>query len=196
LQLTGGPIKRKKKFHRQPQRTFYQINQYIRAPEVRLIDEQGKQIDVMPIEKARQLSREQSLDLVEVAPQAKPPVVKLIDFKKFKYLESKKQQEQQKKAKKGDLKEVRLTPFIADGDYQVRLKRLNEFLKEGHRIRVSIFFKGRQLAHKQAGYDLIAKVLGELEGAAKSDQNPKFIGRKLIAYIIPDKQAAKKTDTQ
>jgi translation initiation factor IF-3 len=191
LFTTGGPIKRR--YHKRRSQPFYQINQYIRATQVRLIDAQGKQIGVMPITQARQLSRQQGLDLVEVAPKAQPPVVKIIDFKKFKFQESKKQQEQQKKTKKGDLKEIRLTPFMAEGDYQVRLKRIHEFLKNGHRIRISVFYKGRQMANRQAGYDLINKLVSDLSGLAKPDQPPKFIGRKLIAYIVPDKQPAKKS---
>ncbi len=176
------------RYKRAEQKIKHRINQQIRAPEVRLIGQDGKQIGLMSVAEALAKAREANLDLVEIAPKAKPPVVKVIDYKKFQYLESKKLSQQKKSAKKGDLKEIRLRPFMADGDYQVKLKRIKEFLNDGNQVRVSVYFKGRELAHKSKGYELVSRALADLGEIAKLDQPAKFAGRNVIANFSPSKK--------
>lgn len=130
---------------------------------------------------ALKIAGEKGLDLVEVAPKANPPVAKIIDFKKFKYLENKKQRES-KKGAKVELKEVRLTPFIAKGDLDTRLEKIREFLGDGHRVKIVVRFAGRQITRKEFGYQLIEKVVNQLEEFAKPDGKPKERGRQI--YLV------------
>jgi translation initiation factor IF-3 len=185
-------LKRKK---RQQKRNsvgkFYRINQYIQAREVRVVDEQGAQIGVLPIFNAIQKAKEQGKDLVEVAPNAQPPVAKIIDFKKFKYLEAKKEREEKKAKKGGDLKEVRFTPFMADGDINTRIKRIREFLGDGFKIKLKVWFSGRELTRKEFGYRLIERVLAEIGEAASKEGEPRFQGREIYLIIAPSKTGGK-----
>jgi len=172
---------------------FYRINQYIQAKEVRVVDESGKQIGIMPIFAAIQKAREAGIDLVEVAPNAKPPVAKIIDFKKFKYLEAKKEREEKKGQKGGELKEVRFTPFIAQNDLNIRVERIKEFLKEGNKVRVIVRFSGRQITKKDFGYKVINQVIEKLGELAKKESEPKFLGRELSLILAPKRTSEKRT---
>jgi translation initiation factor IF-3 len=164
---------------------FYRLNQYITAPTVRVVDEQGKQIGILPISEALKKAKELKADLVEVAPDANPPVCKIIDFKKFKYLEAKKHQEEKRKSKKVEIKEIRLTPFIAKNDFDFRIKRAEEFLKEGNKVKISVKFHGRQLTRKEFGYELIAKAKENLSPHAQVETEPKFVGNQLEVLLSP-----------
>jgi len=164
----------------QKQKQYYNTNYYINHPTVRLIDEDAKQIGVMSIEEARARSRQTGLDLVEISPQANPPVVKLISFSKFKYQEDKKKSLEKKKTKGGDLKEIKMTPFIGDGDYQTRLKRAKKFLTTGNKVKLSIKFLGRQITRKEFGYDLANRFTTDLEDIAQPETEAKLMGKILI----------------
>ncbi|MCJ7793122.1 MAG: translation initiation factor IF-3 [Candidatus Marinimicrobia bacterium] len=166
---------------------FYRINQSIQAKEIRVVDETGKQIGVLTIDKALKQAQDKGLDLVEVAAKAKPPVCKIIDFKKFKFQEAKKQQQDKKKSKKVEIKVVQLSPFIAENDLNFRLKRAEEFLKGGDKVKIAVVFKGRQITKKEFGYQLLEKVLVRLEALAAVDLNPKMAGRKLEITLKPVK---------
>lgn len=168
-------------------RKFYRINHYIQAQKVRVVDEAGKQIGVLLLGEALKKAEKTGLDLVEVAPNAKPPVCKIIDFKKFKYLESKKQKEERKKAKKGEIKEIRFRPFIAKKDLEFRLTRAEEFLKEGNKLKVTVRFFGREITRKQFGYDLLKKLVDKLSSLSTIEQEPKFFGRQLTMILSPIK---------
>lgn len=165
----------------------YRKNRQIRAEEVRLVDKKGEQIGVVDIDKARKKAKEKELDLVEVAPQAKPPVVKLVDYPKFIYEQEKKQSKAKKKSKKGELKEIRLTPFIGEADLKTRLRRAQEFRKENDRLKFAVQFKGRQITQKKFGYDLLDKVKKELEEIYEQDGKIKLQGKRLIMYMKPRK---------
>lgn len=167
---------------------FYRINQFIQAKEVRVVDETGKQIGVMPVFNAIQKARELGVDLVEVSSNANPPVTKIIDFKKFKYLEAKKEKEEKKGIKGGDIKEVVFTPFIAQNDINTRIKKIREFLKEGNKVKVRILFKGRELTKKDFGYRLIDQLLSELGEEAKKEGESKFMGRELFITLSAKKK--------
>lgn len=169
-------------------KTFWRTNEQIRAREVRAIDENGGQIGIMPVKDVIILAKKEGKDVVEIAAKAEPPVVKVIEYGKFKYQEEKKSREQNKKAKAADLKEVRFTPFMGDADYQTRMKRVREFLLDGDKVRAVVVFKGRQMDSKKFGYELLKKILEEFEDAVSVDMEPKFTGRHLAMIISPIKK--------
>jgi translation initiation factor IF-3 len=166
---------------------YYPINQYIRAVQVRVIDEAGKQVGVMSLAEALKKAAEAKLDLVEVAINAKPPVCRIIDFRKFQYIEAKKAQKDKKAAKKVELKEIRLTPFMAENDFGFRLRRAEEFLKDGNKVRLTVRFQGRAITKKEFGYELIKKASERLMPWGKMEIEPKFIGRQLQSVFAPVK---------
>ncbi|MDO8504084.1 MAG: translation initiation factor IF-3 [bacterium] len=169
-------------------RTFWRANQNIRAPKLRVIDSDGKQLGVFSLDEALGKAKARGLDLVEIAPKALPPVAKIIDFAKFKYQQEKKEREARKKEKKGtEQKEIWLSPFIADNDYTVRMARVNEFLGEGHKVRVVVRFTGRQMGHKEFGYGLLKRVAKDTKDVARIDIEPKFLGRQLFTTLAPVK---------
>lgn len=131
------------------------------------------------------MAKKEGLDLVEIAPKAKPPVAKIIDFGKFKYQEEKKAQKAKRGSKSADLKEVRLSPFIGEADYKTRFDRIQGFLKRGDKVRTVIKFKGRQMGSKKFGYNVLQRILKELETEVNIDMEPKFIGRHLSMVISP-----------
>lgn len=175
--------RRKKK--RKIQTKFYRINQYIQAPQLRVVDAESKQIGVMKREEALEKAKKEGLDLVEVAPGAKPPVVKLIDFKKFRYLEDKKRRQEKKSIKGGEIKQIRLTPFIAKADFEFRIKRAQEFLKEGNKVKVVVQFVGRQIARKEFGTELLGRFIKEIENWGKIEHQPRWAGRNLFTTLSP-----------
>lgn len=164
---------------------YWRANENIHAPKVRVIDEKGKQVGVLELSKAKELAKKANLDLVEIAPRATPPVVKIIEFGKFKYKEEKKLRKQRKKIRGGELKEIRFSPFIGEADYLTRIERIEEFLKENDKVRVVVKFKGRQMGSKQFGYNLLKRVLSHFEDRASIDREPKFLGRHLVMVISP-----------
>jgi translation initiation factor IF-3 len=175
---------------------FYKINQYISAPEVRLIDEEAKQIGVMPIADARQQALITGLDLVEIAPLAKPPVVKLIEFAKFKYQESKKLKAEKRGIKGGDTKEVQMTPFISDNDYDTGLKKSIRFLTTGNKVKLSIKFQGRQIQRKEFGYNLINRYIADLKDYGAPEGEAKLMGKRLLFTLSPNKKKPVKTTNE
>ena len=168
---------------------YWRANENIHAPKVRVIDEKGKQVGVLELSKAKELAKKANLDLVEIAPRATPPVVKIIEFGKFKYQEEKKLRKQRKGIRGGELKEIRFSPFIGEADYLTRIERIEEFLKENDKVRVVVKFKGRQMGSKQFGYDLLKRVLSHFEDRASIDMEPKFLGRHLVMVISPSSKS-------
>lgn len=167
------------------QNLFWRINENIRVPEVRVIGSDGKQLGILKTSEAIRQAREAGLTLVEVAANANPPVARIVDFGKFKYQEERKFKKQQLKAKGGELKEVRFSPFIAEADYQTRLKRVREFLAEKNKTKIVVVFKGRQMESKPLGYKLIERIFAELGKTITIDMPPKFLGRHLTTIISP-----------
>lgn len=172
-----------------PKKNYWRINHNIRANEARVVDQEGKMVGLMSVSQALKKAQEAGLDLVEIAPNAKPVVVKITDFGKFKYQEEKKARKA--KTKNPELKELRFTPFIGDADYQTRVKRIKTFLDNGDKIRVVVRYKGRQMGAKKIGYDLLEKVLDEVRDRVNVDMEPKFIGRHLAMVISPTSKAKK-----
>lgn len=166
----------------------WRVNQNIQAQTLRVVGSDGKLVGILSKQEALKKAQRLELDLVEIAPGANPPVAKIINFAKFRYQQDKKEREAKLAEKKGsEVKEIWLTPFIADNDYQVRLSRIKEFLTEGHKVRVVVKFTGRQLAHREFGFELCKKVLKDTESMSKADGEAKFLGRQLIMMISPVK---------
>lgn len=180
--------KRSKPKNRQQNKVYYRTNERIYAPEVRVLDGEGKQIGVLSKQEALSMARDQELDLVEIAPKANPPVAKIIDFKKFLYQESKKKQEEKRKAKVSETKEIRLSPFISDNDLQVMVRRGREFLEDGDKVRLVLKFKGRQIVHPEFGKDILAKTVVALSDISKIDREAHFEGRQLVAMLSPERK--------
>lgn len=173
---------------------FWRVNESIRAPEVRVIGYDGKQLGVMKIAEATEEARKKGLTLVEIAPNAVPPVAKIVDFGKFRYQEEKKLRSQQKKAKGGELKEMRFSPFIAENDYQVRINRVKEFLSEKDKVRLVVVFKRPQLGSKRFGYNLLKRVVDEFGESISIDMEPKFLGKLLMMVISPTSKKIEKKE--
>jgi translation initiation factor IF-3 len=169
---------------------FYAINQFIKATEMRVVDETGKQVGLMSKSEALAAAQERGLDLVEIAPMAKPPVGKIIDFKKFKYLEAKKDREGKASSGKVEIKEIRFSPFIAQGDMDSRLSRIKEILADGDRVKIVVKFSGRQITRVEFGHDLIKKIMSALEGIATADGTAKLQGKQLFLILNPSKKKA------
>ncbi|MFH1244513.1 MAG: translation initiation factor IF-3 [bacterium] len=167
---------------------FYAVNQFIKAAEMRVVDDTGKQIGVMTKTEALRIAEEKGVDLVEIAPTAKPPVCKVIDFKKFKYLEAKKDREGKAASGKVEIKEIRFSPFIAMGDMNSRLERIKDILGDGDRVKIVVKFTGRQITKVEFGHDLIKKILVNLEGIATADGVAKLQGKQLFIIINPTKK--------
>lgn len=146
----------------------------------------------MPLSEALKKAQEAQLDLVEIAPDAKPPVVKIIDFKKFKFQEEKKEKEARKHAKQTELKEVRFSPFIGEHDFQTAMDKVKKFLTEGDMVKVSIVFLGRQMAHQEFGPKLLTRIMSILEEIGQLDREPRFEGRRYVTIVKPIKGALQK----
>lgn len=170
---------------------FYRLNQQIGPTQLRVLDEANKQIGVLSRAEALAKAQELGLDLVEIAPTAKPPVCKIIDFKKFRYLEEKRERELRKKTKQGGLKELRLGPFMSENDIQVRIERGREFLKDGHKLRLAVKFAGRQITHPEFGWQLIHRLIKELEEYGTVEREPKLEGKVLATTLTPGKHKTK-----
>ena len=154
---------------------------------MRVIDEAGAQIGVMTKAEALRKAQEMDLDLVLVAPSAKPAVAKIIDFSKFQFQQEKKEQTSRKKNKSQELKELRLTPFMADNDLEVRLKRAKKFLKDGDKVRLVVYFKGRQITKKQFGYDILQQCKDSLSDYGTPETEAKLRGKNLEVVFKPIK---------
>jgi len=155
---------------------------------VRLLDEAGKQIGVVSKLEALQKAKEAGIDVVEIAQNAKPPVAKLIDFKKFKYQESKKERESRKSQKNVGVKEIRLRPFIGAHDFNTRVAKGKEFLKDGNQVKLSVFFRGREITRKEFGYDIMKRYIGQME-SIKVVREPHMEGRTLVAMLVNVKKS-------
>jgi translation initiation factor IF-3 len=157
------------------------------VPEVRLIGKDGEQLGVVAIDKALALAEESEIDLVEIAPTAKPPVCRLMDYGKFKYTEAKKRHEAKLKQKQIQVKEIKFRPGTDEGDYQIKLRNLIRFLGEGDKVKVTLRFRGREMAHQEFGIKLLERVKGDLEPHGQVEQFPKLEGRQMIMVLSPKK---------
>ncbi|WP_084273521.1 translation initiation factor IF-3 [Maribacter antarcticus] len=177
----------RKRFRPQPRRENknpHNINEKILAPEVRLVGD-NVEVGVYPIRKALDLSKELELDLVEISPKAKPPVCKIIDYKKFLYEQKKRDKAMKAKASKVVVKEIRFGPNTDDHDYEFKKKHAEKFLKEGAKLKAYVFFKGRSIVYKDQGEILLLKLASELEELGKVEQMPKLEGKRMTMFLAP-----------
>jgi translation initiation factor IF-3 len=165
------------------------LNGEINAPEVRLVGQNGEQLGIVSIGEALRMSEEAEVDLVEIAPLAQPPVCKMMDFGKFKYREAKKAHEAKQKQKQIQVKEVKFRPGTDEGDYKIKLRNLIKFLEDGDKTKVTLRYRGREMAHQEFGLRLIERVKADLEPYAVVEQFPKMEGRQLIMVLAPKKAA-------
>jgi translation initiation factor IF-3 len=161
------------------------INEQIRVPEVRLIGPEGEQIGVMPTKEALAQAAEAHLDLVEVAPQAIPPVCRIMDYGKFKYQQSKKQQEARRRQTTIQVKEIKVRPKIEEHDMGFKLKNSRRFLTEGDKVKISVIFRGREIAHTDRGIRILAQMAEALADVGTVEQAPKLEGRNMFMLISP-----------
>ena len=164
---------------------YVRVNERIFAKTMRVIGPDGEQLGVFPLDIAIKKSEELDLDLVEVAPQAKPPVCRIIDFSKYRYEQRKREKEVRKHQKHSQLKEVRVSPRIGTHDYEVKLKHIKEFLEKKHKVRVRMMFRGREITHKEIGNRVIEKLLKDVESIGRVDREPHMLGRTLIMTLSP-----------
>ena len=179
-----GPVKPQRPVDDGPR-----INEDIRVKEVRLIDDEGEMLGVVGIKEALAKAEEAGLDLVEVSPNAEPPVCKILDYGKYKYEQQKKANEARKKQKTIDLKEVKIRTTTEEHDYQVKLRNVKRFLSAGNKVKVSMRFRGREMAHQDVGMKLMERMLGDVEGLGKADMGPKMEGRQMIMVLSAEGQA-------
>ena len=161
--------------------TDYRVNRQIRIPEVRLIDEKGEQIGVVPTPDAMRRADEAGLDLVEVSPTARPPVCRIMDFGKFKYAQKKKERGTHRTS--SQLKELRVRPAIDKHDLQYRLEAGRKFLEQGHKVQVVCIFRGRQMAHPEHGYAVMRRVADTLADISKIEMTPRMMGRRMTMLL-------------
>lgn len=161
------------------------MNEGIRAREVRLIDGEGEQLGIKSLREALQIAAERNLDLVNVAPTAKPPVCRIMDYGKFKYEQSKKEKEARKNQKIVEIKEVRMTPNIEEHDFQTKLRNTIKFLNAGDKVKASVRFRGREITHQEIGQKVLTRLAQECEEIATVERSPKLEGRSMIIILSP-----------
>ncbi|HWW27654.1 MULTISPECIES: translation initiation factor IF-3 [unclassified Caulobacter] len=161
------------------------INEDIRVPRVLLIDQNGEKQGEMPISAALEAAEEAGLDLVEIVPNANPPVCKILDYGKFKFQEQKKKNEARKRQKIVELKEIKLRPNIDIHDYDVKAKSMHRFFEEGDKVKVTLRFRGREMAHPELGMKLLLKVKADFDEVAKVEYEPRMEGRQMIMILAP-----------
>ncbi|PKL09217.1 MAG: translation initiation factor IF-3 [Spirochaetae bacterium HGW-Spirochaetae-7] len=169
-------------------------NEQIRVRDVRLIDENGEQRGVLPMVEALRMAKELSLDLVEIAPQSNPPVCKILDYGKFKFEQEKKVKDNRKHQKIVKIKEVRMQPKIDDHDLDFKSRHVRNFLEEGNKVKVTIRFRGRELAHTELGEDVLKSVLVKIEGLYVMESPPRMEGRFMSMMLIPKAPVIKKPE--
>jgi translation initiation factor IF-3 len=168
-----------------PERDPTRINERIRVPEVRLIDEEGTQVGIVPTEEALALASERDLDLVEVAPDARPPVARLLDYSKYKYEQEQKAKAARKHQQQVNVREIKLRPKIATHDYETKKGHVERFLRQQDKVKVTIMFRGREQAHPERGRALLQRLYDDIEDLATIEQEPEQEGRNMSMLLAP-----------
>lgn len=179
---------KKRNYRRQERAVRVVANERIRAQEVRLIGPDGDAVGIMSLAEAIQQARDVDKDVVLVNGQVEPPIVKVIELSKFKYQQQQKAAAGRKRAKTQELKEMRFSPFMSDGDFEAKLKKVRTFLEKGDKVRLSLQFKGRAITKKEFGYTVLERVITGTEEIATVELAPKLMGKKLIAQLLPNKK--------
>ncbi len=163
----------------------HQVNEAIRAREVRLVGSDGAQLGIKPIKEALRLAQEANLDLVNVAPQANPPVCRIMDYGKYRYEQSKREKEARKKQKVIQVKEIRFSPSIEEHDLQTKLRNVKKFLQSGDKVKLTIRFRGREITHQDLGRAILQRMAKEVEEISEIERKPKLEGRNMIMILAP-----------
>lgn len=163
------------------------MNEQITAPKVRLLDDEGNQLGIVSREEALVKAEQAGLDLVEIAPTAKPPVCRIMNFGKFQFEQNKKRQVAKKKQKQIQIKEIKFRPGTDEGDYQVKLRNLVRFLEEGDKAKITLRFRGREMAHQELGMQLLKRIEGDLAECGVVEQFPRMEGRQMVMMVAPKK---------
>ena len=165
----------------------HQINEEIRDKEVRLIGDDGEQLGILPIQQAQDIAVEKGMDLVKIAPQAKPPVCKIMDYGKFRFEQAKREKEARKNQRVVEIKEIRLTPNIDIGDLNTKVKNACRFLQDGNKVKVSVRFRGREVTHASLGQDLLPRFAELCSECSTVEKQPKLEGRQMLMFLAPAK---------
>jgi translation initiation factor IF-3 len=168
-----------------PTRDGPRVNEEIRVPQVRLIGQGGEMLGVMSTREALARAYNAGLDLVEISPNADPPVAKILDFGKFKYEQQKKKSEAKKKQKVIEIKEIKVRPNIDENDYQVKLRAMKSFIEEGDKVKVTLRFRGREMAHQDIGIRVLERIRADMDGATKVEQMPRMENRQMVMVLSP-----------
>lgn len=163
----------------------YRVNRMIDAPEVRLIDENGNMVGIVPLREALARAEEAGLDLVEIAPTARPPVCKILDYGKFKYEAQKKAAAARKKQKIIEVKEIKMRPTIDENDYEIKMRKIREFLEEGDKVKVTLRFRGREMVHTHLATSPFERIKNDVADRAKVEQMPKLEGKQMVMVMAP-----------
>jgi translation initiation factor IF-3 len=174
---------------RPPERDTTRINERIRVPKVRLIGQDGEQLGIVETAEALQRAQEAELDLVEVAPNAKPPVTRLLDYSKYKYEQEQKQKQARKHQQQVNVREIKLRPKIADHDYETKKGHVERFLRQQNKVKITIMFRGREQAHPERGRALLQRLFEDLDGLATIESEPLQEGRNMSMMLAPSKEA-------
>lgn len=166
-------------------KVVHQLNEEIRDKEIRLISDSGEQLGIVSSEEALRIAEERGLDLVKISPQAVPPVCKLMNYGKFRFEQSKREKEARKNQHVVEIKEIRMSPGIDVGDFNTKLKNAQKFLADGNRVKVSVRFRGREMAHTEIGRDLLVKFAESCTEVAAMDKSPKLEGRNMSMFLSP-----------
>ncbi|MEN3372140.1 translation initiation factor IF-3 [Dechloromonas sp. ZS-1] len=170
------------------QNKTHRLNDEITVPEIRLQGLEGEQLGIVNIRAALQMAEEAGVDLVEIAPTAKPPVCRIMDYGKFKYQEAKRAHEAKLKQKQVQVKEIKLRPGTDENDYQIKLRNMTRFLDDGDKVKVTLRFRGREMAHQEFGMRQLERIKADLEEVGQVEQMPKMEGRQMIMVIAPAKK--------
>ena len=168
-----------------PTRDGPRVNEEIRIPQVRLIDQDGEMQGVLTVREAMQRAFAVGLDLVEISPNADPPVCKILDFGKFKYEQQKKRNEAKKKQKVIEIKEIKVRPNIDENDYQVKMRAMKSFIEEGDKVKVTLRFRGREMAHQDIGVRVLERIRTEMDQTSKVEQMPRMENRQMVMVLSP-----------
>lgn len=172
-----------------PDQSEHRINEKIRAREVLLIDPDGVQLGVKPLPEAQSIARQLDLDLVEVAPDARPPVCRIMDFNRFKYEAAQRAKESKRRTTSTSIKEMKYRPKIGSGDFDTKTRQVARFLGEGHKVKITIMFRGREMSHPDLGKKILDHVAEKVNDVAKVESAPKLDGRNMIMVLAPDRRA-------
>ena len=168
-----------------PTRDGPRVNEEIRVPQVRLIDQEGEMMGVMGARDAMLRAYAVGLDLVEISPNADPPVCKILDYGKFKYEQQKKKNEARKRQKVIEIKEIKVRPNIDENDYQVKMRAMKSFIEEGDKVKVTLRFRGREMAHQEIGIRVLERIRTEMDTTSKVEQMPKMENRQMVMVLAP-----------